>query len=65
VWDPCAEAEEVLAEYNIKTIAEPQSSCYDGVMLAVKHEKFVGMGKDSLNKFLKPDGIFYDIKEIF
>ncbi|HAJ79352.1 MAG TPA: hypothetical protein DCO75_06235 [Fibrobacteres bacterium] len=65
VWDPCAEAEEVFVEYNIRTIAAPRPSCYDGVVLAVKHENFVEQGIDGLRKFLKTGGIFYDLKETF
>jgi UDP-N-acetyl-D-glucosamine/UDP-N-acetyl-D-galactosamine dehydrogenase len=65
VWEPCADPEEVFEEYNIRPVKEPKESFYDGVMLAVKHEKFVDMGKDGLRKFLKSDGVFYDIKEAF
>jgi UDP-N-acetyl-D-glucosamine/UDP-N-acetyl-D-galactosamine dehydrogenase len=65
VLDPCACSEEVFEEYNISLIAEPAKLFYDGVMLAVKHEIFIGAGVAGLSSYLKPGGIFYDIKETF
>jgi UDP-N-acetyl-D-galactosamine dehydrogenase len=63
VWDPCADAEEVHAEYGIRPIAHPRSALYDGVLLAVKHQEFITMGTDGLKGFCNRNGIFYDIKE--
>jgi UDP-N-acetyl-D-glucosamine/UDP-N-acetyl-D-galactosamine dehydrogenase len=63
VWEPCADAEEVLEEYGIRPIAHPRSAAYDGVLMAVKHQEFITMGIEGLKTFCKKGGIFYDIKE--
>ncbi len=64
VWDPSAYTDEVKHEYDIDLIGNPATSMYDAVILAVSHREFVTMGKDGLGKYMKPDGIFYDIKEV-
>jgi UDP-N-acetyl-D-glucosamine/UDP-N-acetyl-D-galactosamine dehydrogenase len=63
VWDPCADAEEVHEEYGIRPVARPRPAAYDGVLLAVKHQEFIGMGTEGLKAFCNKGGIFYDIKE--
>lgn len=65
LWDPVANGEEVLEEYKIKPINKPQKNKYDGVVLAVKHKEFIDLGKNGLCMFLKKNGIFYDLKEVF
>ncbi len=65
VWDPVACAEDVFEEYDIKLIKSPQKAHYDGVVLAVKHNTFIALGKDGMNLFLNEGGKFYDIKEAF
>jgi UDP-N-acetyl-D-galactosamine dehydrogenase len=64
VWDPTAYPEEVKHEYNIGLIENPAAGYYDAIVLAVSHRQFITLGKDGLGKYLKPDGIFYDIKEV-
>lgn len=65
VWDPVADSDEVFKEYDIKLIRSPQKSCYDGVVLAVKHKTFITLGKDGMELLLNKGGKLYDIKEIF
>jgi UDP-N-acetyl-D-galactosamine dehydrogenase len=64
VWDPSAYSDEVKHEYGIDLIESPSAGSYDAVVLAVSHSQFITLGKDGLAKYLKPDGIFYDIKEV-
>jgi UDP-N-acetyl-D-galactosamine dehydrogenase len=64
VWDPSAYPDEVKHEYGIDCIDNPVSGQYDAVILAVSHRQFVSLGKDGLGRFMKSDGIFYDIKEV-
>ena len=63
VWDPCADTEEVYAEYGIRPIPAPRPAAYDGVILAVKHQEFVTLGKEGLQAFCKKNGVFFDLKE--
>jgi len=65
VWDPVAYKHEVEEEYGITLIDTPPKKMYDGVIFAVKHAEFINLGKDGLKDFLKPNGEFYDIKEVF
>lgn len=64
VWDPVAYPEEVEEEYGISMVKEPQHGAYDGIVLSVKHEQFLSLGRDGLNKYLNASGEFYDIKEV-
>ncbi|MBN1127900.1 MAG: nucleotide sugar dehydrogenase [Chitinispirillaceae bacterium] len=64
VWDPVADPEEVREEYGFSPVTEPQKGSYDAVILAVKHERIIAAGAKSLKTFLRPNGIFYDIKEV-
>ena len=64
VWDPVADPEEVKLEYGIAPVAPPKPGAYDAVVLAVKHRQFMEMGKEGLLKFLKGNGVFYDVKEV-
>lgn len=63
VWDPIASKEDVKEEYNIELIEKPKEKYYDAVLLAVKHKEFLEKGKKGLQKYLKEDGILFDIKE--
>jgi UDP-N-acetyl-D-galactosamine dehydrogenase len=63
IWDPVAYPEEVAEEYHRSLIVQPAKSAYDGVVLAVKHNQFVAMGKAGIMEFCNKDGVFYDPKE--
>ncbi len=63
VYDPWADAEEVKREYGINllsTINEPQSTKYDAIVLAVAHDKFIGLNIESLKN--GSDAVVCDIK---
>ncbi|NLE01722.1 MAG: nucleotide sugar dehydrogenase [Fibrobacter sp.] len=64
VWDPIADHSEVKEEYGIDLIKSPSKNSYESIILAVKHNHFLEIGKNSLCEFLINDGIFYDIKEV-
>jgi UDP-N-acetyl-D-glucosamine/UDP-N-acetyl-D-galactosamine dehydrogenase len=63
VWEPVADAEEVRLEYGVTPITRPKRRAYDVVVLAVKHREFLELGRAGLSAFLKPNGVFYDVKE--
>lgn len=60
IYDPWASANEVQAEYGINPIAAPDGP-YDAVILAVAHQKFLGM---DLQGLVKEGGVIYDVKSI-
>lgn len=60
VYDPWANPGEVAHEYGIDTInALPAGVSYDAVVLAVAHNEFVN---EDWKKWIKKDGIIYDVK---
>jgi UDP-N-acetyl-D-glucosamine/UDP-N-acetyl-D-galactosamine dehydrogenase len=65
IWDPVADGDAVKEEYGLSLVAAPEKGEYDAVVLAVKHNAFIADGAVALKTFLKRDGIFYDIKEVF
>ena len=63
VYDPWADPQEVKAEYGVDLISEQEmkAKTYEGVVLAVSHDKFSIDLMDGLNG--KP--ILYDVKSFF
>ena len=58
IFDPNANSEEVMNEYNIKLSKEPGSN-YDAVVYAVKHKAFEAINWDALKS---KDTVVFDIK---
>lgn len=68
IYDPIADKEEALREYNIELIPEPQSEHYDAIILAVGHETFLSSHTVNIQKWFKSDptkGVFVDVKSFF
>ncbi len=63
VFDPVAYPDEVRHEYGLELTHNPSAGMYDSVVLAVKHKHFVELSKEGLQRYLKTDGILYDLKE--
>ncbi len=61
VFDPWANPEEVIHEYNIETVKEMPKSKFDGIVLAVSHKEFLDI---DFNKYLNKNGIIYDVKGV-
>jgi UDP-N-acetyl-D-galactosamine dehydrogenase len=64
VYDPWVDQEEVLKEYGIRIISEPQSGVYDGILLAVSHSQFKNMGSDKIHSLGKAKHVIYDLKYV-
>ena len=41
------------------------NTIFDAIIFAVPHKKFLEFGLIKIKKFLKKNGVFYDIKSIF
>lgn len=65
VYDPWVKKTDAESEYGLKVVAYPDKRVYQAVILAVAHKEFLEMGIEKIRKFLKPNGIIYDIKSIF
>lgn len=65
VYDPWADSNEVLQEYNIKTISYPVPNKYDAIILSVSHDEFSKIGVKKIREFGKQKHILYDVKYVF
>jgi UDP-N-acetyl-D-galactosamine dehydrogenase len=65
VHDPWADAGETERQYGIQLVEEPVESAYQGVILAVAHQRFRALGAEALRRYLVPGGIFFDVKSVF
>lgn len=61
ISDPWAEPNEVMLEHNLVTSKEIPNLAFDAVVLTVAHEKFMSL---DIRKFLKKNGIIYDVKGV-
>lgn len=67
VYDPEADREEVRLEYGIDIIAGPEDSFpYDGIIMAVKHNKFMNFSAEYLRSLCgNSNPVFIDVKGFF
>ncbi len=61
VYDPWANPEEVMHEYNLETTINLPKKKYDAVVLTVAHKEFLDI---DLKSMLSPKGVLYDVKGI-
>lgn len=64
VFDPWVNPDEADNEYNVKPIADPLASSYDGIIIAVAHNQFKELGVDKIKAFGKPNHVLFDLKYI-
>jgi UDP-N-acetyl-D-galactosamine dehydrogenase len=65
VHDPWADPQEAEAEYGIRLQTDPQPGDYQGVILAVAHERFRAQGSEAIRRFAAPGGVVFDVKGVF
>ena len=65
VYDPLADKNVVLKEYNIKLVDKPIKNKYDAIILTVAHNKFKSIKFKLLQEFCKKKSIIFDVKNIF
>lgn len=64
VHDPWANVDEARGEYGLNLAQDLQDNCYDGIIVAVAHDKFKEMGADVMRGFGKADHVLYDLKNV-
>lgn len=65
VIDPWVDAGEAERLYGVKLVEEPESSQYDGVLMAVAHQEFRQMGS-AINRIIgKSNCVLMDLKGVF
>jgi UDP-N-acetyl-D-galactosamine dehydrogenase len=61
IFDPWANPEEVQQEYNVATVKNMPQNKFDGIVLTVAHTQFLEI---DFEKYLKKNGIIYDVKGV-
>ncbi len=65
LYDPWADNEEIKKKYNVYPSLKLAQNTYDGVIIAVAHEKFKSMGVKFISNLCKKDHVIYDLKYLF
>ena len=65
VHDPWVNAAEAKQEYGLDLITTPETSAYDGVILAVAHDIYRDAGAAELRIYGRPSHVFCDPKSVF
>lgn len=64
VYDPWVDKEEAFREFGIRPITTIKPAEYDGLVLAVAHEQFLGLSDQETRSFCKDNCVIYDVKSV-
>ena len=64
VYDPLADARSALDEHNVALTNQVPAAKFNAIVLAVRHDEIVALGKDKLEDMLEPGGLIYDLKSV-
>jgi UDP-N-acetyl-D-glucosamine/UDP-N-acetyl-D-galactosamine dehydrogenase len=64
-FDPIVSEHSKSSKFSKYLISNPQKRSYDAIVLAVKHNHFVGLGLEKLKEYGTPEHVFFDIKGEF
>jgi UDP-N-acetyl-D-galactosamine dehydrogenase len=65
LYDPWANKEDIKKEFDVYPNAILNKETYDGIIIAVAHDKFKTMGFDTVYNLCKKNHIIYDLKYLF
>ena len=65
IYDPWVNVEEIKKIYNVYPTTKLVKNTYDGILIAVAHQKFKNMGIKFILNLCKKDHIIYDLKYLF
>lgn len=65
LYDPWADKNDIKDTYNIFPLSELSKNTYDGVIIAVAHDKFKEMGIKKISNLCKKKHVIYDLKYLF
>ena len=65
LYDPWANKEDIKKEYDVYPNSTLNKDTYDGIIIAVAHDKFKTMGFDTVYNLCKKNHIIYDLKYLF
>lgn len=64
-YDPWADKNEVMSEYNIEMISQLSSHKYDTIVIAVPHEEFQRFNISDIRDMCKAQHVIVDVKWLF
>jgi UDP-N-acetyl-D-glucosamine/UDP-N-acetyl-D-galactosamine dehydrogenase len=65
VYDPWVDADEAMEEYGLTMTEMPENGAYDGIVVAVAHQKFKDVGKSGVLEFGRELNVVFDLKSVF
>jgi len=65
LYDPWANYEEIEKLYGITPISTLNHGIYDGMIIAIAHNKFKDIGETNILKLCKKNHVIYDLKYLF
>ena len=65
IHDPLASAPEAVREYGVQLSELDAFHDLDALVFAVAHEAYVKLGQAKIQSFLRPGGVFVDVKSAF
>ena len=65
IHDPWTDKDEIKKEFKIKPVSKLIKNTYDGIILAVAHDKFRDLGIDAIFNLCKKKHVIYDLKQLF
>ena len=65
LYDPWVDKEEIIKQYDIVPNLELNKNTYDGIIIAVAHQKFKKMGIETILSLCKTKHVVFDLKNLF
>jgi UDP-N-acetyl-D-galactosamine dehydrogenase len=65
LYDPWADKKEIKKTYGIDPKSKLNHNTYDGIIIAVAHNKFKDMGETEIFNLCKKNHVIYDLKYLF
>ena len=65
LYDPWVNKEDIKKIYKIYPKTKLIKNSYDGIVVAVAHDKFKNMGINKIYKLSKKNHVIYDLKYLF
>ena len=65
LYDPWVDKEDIKKTYDIHPKSSLNKNTYDGIIIAVAHDKFKTMGFNSIYDLCKKNNVIYDLKYLF
>ena len=65
LYDPWTNSEDIKKIYNVELIKTLTKNTYDGILIAVAHDKFKSLGINSIKNLCKKTSVTFDLKNIF